>query len=97
MGDTGYVIGCADPGATVAVEWHGERASPAAGGLGVYVALFRGCPEPPRPDPAPAGGAYASSLRLLAPEEAARHPDERPRMVAGGSSEPSGEARGASR
>jgi hypothetical protein len=79
-GGSAYVVGCADPGQSVSVDWLGEVRSATANELGIWVCLF---PEqsPPRPATGTVGAVPNNGFRPLEPHESAELRRDQPRVI----------------
>lgn len=75
-GGTGYVIGCAEPGEAVAVEWMDRAQQATANDLGIWVCLFPG-----QPPSRPATEVPNNAFRELTPGESDRVSIDRPRVI----------------
>ena len=75
-GGTGYVIGCAEPGQSVAVEWMDAEQRATANDVGIW-----GVPVPDRLPSPRAAGVPNNSFQGLTPEESAGVSRDRPRVI----------------
>jgi hypothetical protein len=75
IGAASYVIGCAEPGASVGVEWLDSAQRATANELGVWVCVFPGQPAQ-RPT-----GVPNNSFRAFTPGESATVSLDRPRII----------------
>ena len=76
----GYVIGCAEPGQSVAVEWMDAEQRATANDLGIWLCLF-----PDQPPSTRALGVPSNGFRPLTPQGSDRasldRPLDRPRVI----------------
>jgi hypothetical protein len=75
IGADSYVIGCAEPGHSVAVEWLDSAQQATANELGIWVCLF------PGQSAQRLAGVPNNSFRAFTPEESARLSPDRPRVI----------------